>query len=296
MPDVTTLALTCLVLLGTGYPVLIGIGLIPRFRAFSTEAWPILFTETLIVGVAVGAIWIGGWVLAFLLVLMTLRIGYEAAEVAQSRHGRANRRVSAVIGAALACVALLCATLPLGLLCVCALVAVALCVILLRTNSSFGLAVDLVLFPAIPLIVFVAAGLQGSHAAWLLISFLLVETFDSYALAGGKLFGKHKAFPVLSPEKTVEGLVIGAAILVLTAALAGKVLSGAPIGLSCAVALAVGALAVTGDLAASRLKRRGGVKDYPAVVPRQGGLLDITDAWITAGAGLIVIATLAGPG
>ncbi len=275
--------------------VLIGLSLIHRLRAFASEAWPILFTETLIVGVVVGAVWIGGWGLALLLLLMTARIGYEAAEVAQLRRGPASNTLSIAIGAMLAGFTLLCATLPLALLCMAGLVLVAPCLVVTRSvppDTVPSVYADLLLFPAIPVVVFVAAGLQGDLAAWLLIAFLLVETFDSYALAGGKLFGKRKAFPVLSPKKTVEGLASGAAMLMLTAAVAGKVLSGAPVLLSVAVASCVGVLAVTGDLIASRLKRRSGVKDYPIVLPHQGGLLDIVDAWIVAGAGLIAITTL----
>ena len=46
------------------------------------------------------------------------------------------------------------------------------------------------------------------------------------------------------------------------------------------IVITAGALA--GDLLASAAKRRAGVKDYPAVLPIQGGLLDIMDAWIVA--------------
>jgi phosphatidate cytidylyltransferase len=41
--------------------------------------------------------------------------------------------------------------------------------------------------------------------------------------------------------------------------------------------------AIVGDLTASAAKRRAHVKDYPAVIAGQGGLLDIYDSWIVAG-------------
>ena len=88
-------------------------------------------------------------------------------------------------------------------------------------NSTERVALDLLVFPTVPLVVFTAAGLHGGFEVWLLVAFILVETFDSYALLGGKFFGRHKAFPVLSPRKTVEGLVIGAIVLMLTAGLVG---------------------------------------------------------------------------
>ena len=117
------------------------------------------------------------------------------------------------------------------------------------------------------------------------------ETFDSYALLGGKLFGKHKAFPNLSPNKTVEGLGIGAIMLMATAAGLGVLLAGLPVLASAAIALFAGVLTLAGDLLASRLKRLSGVKDYPQILPHQGGLLDITDAWVVTGAGLVCLAT-----
>ena len=99
---------------------------------------------------------------------------------------------------------------------------------------------------------------------------------------------------MLSPNKTVEGPACGTVMLMLTAALAGALLAGLPLATSALVALFCGVLAVAGDLAASRLKRAAGVKDYPAVLPLQGGLLDIADAWIATGAGLVALLALTG--
>ena len=48
-------------------------------------------------------------------------------------------------------------------------------------------------------------------------------------------------------------------------------------------------LGVAGDLAGSRIKRQGGVKDYPTVLKSQGGALDIWDSWISAGAGVAIL-------
>jgi phosphatidate cytidylyltransferase len=50
--------------------------------------------------------------------------------------------------------------------------------------------------------------------------------------------------------------------------------------------------AVVGDLTASAAKRRVGVKDYPALLAIQGGLLDIYDAWIVAAPLAAVLAVL----
>ncbi len=272
------------------------LGRIPSLAPTIRDAWPILHTETLIVGTACAAFWLGGWVLTLALMTLTARTGYEAAFVANRRHALAP---AALIGAGIAGLAALATLVPFIWLAAMALAIAALLIVLTGINpggpdSAAAVALDLALFPTLPLVVFTAAGLQDGYGPWLLAAFLLVETFDSYSLLGGKLFGRHKAFRVLSPNKTVEGLAIGALMLMLTAALVGALLAALPVLASGAVALFVGALTLTGDLTASRLKRRSGVKDYPPVLPRQGGLLDITDAWITAGAGIVVLATLLG--
>jgi len=85
-------------------------------------------------------------------------------------------------------------------------------------------------------------------------------------------------------------------MLMLTAAIVGWLLAGLPALGSMTLALFVGALTVLGDLAASRLKRAAGVKDYPHLMRHQGGLLDITDAWIASGAGVICLAVRKGFG
>lgn len=293
---VPALALTCFVLLGAGYLVFLLLGRVERLAPVIAEAWPILWMETLIVGTVAGAFWLGGWVLTLALLAHAARIGFEAASVVGRRHRLAH---PAVIGGAIAGLAAVAAMLPIALLCYAAPGVLALLVTLRRTTPAEGpvaVALDLALFPALPLVVFTAAGLQGQFGIWLLAAFILAETFDSYALLGGKLFGKRKAFPTLSPNKTVEGLAIGAAMLVLTAAGVGALLAGVPVLVSAGVALAAGALTIAGDLAASHLKRLSGVKDYPQILPHQGGLLDITDAWIATGGGLVFLLTVLGLG
>lgn len=298
MIGVTTLALTCLLLLGAGYAVLTALLFVPSLAPAAREAWPILLTETLIVGVVAGAFWIGGWVLALVLFALAWRCGYEAAKVA-FRRWSGDPPPAIGIGGLIAGLGGVASLLPMAFLATALFLTWLVCIFLwignrLQNEDEARMAVEIAVFPGLPLILFTAAGLQGGFGAWLLVAFLLVETFDSYALLGGKLFGRTPAFPVLSPKKTVEGLGIGAAMLMLTAALAGAILAGAPLAQSGTVALFVGVLTVAGDLAASALKRRSGVKDFPPVLRLQGGLLDITDAWIAAGAGLVVVVALFG--
>ena len=293
---VQTVAITCFALLAIGYGVFIVLGQNEKLAPTVKDVWPILHTETLIVVAAAGSFWLGGWALSFALLLHAGRVMFEATTVVNRREALAN---PILVGIAFVGLCILGSFLSLGLL-------VFFCTLALLSGISWSIfetkthdpnikaILDLTLFPGVPLFIFTVAGLQGGYGVWLLAAFLLVETFDGYALLGGKLFGKRKAFPTLSPNKTIEGLAIGAMTLMLTAALAGALLAGLPLMTSAGIALIAGALTLIGDLSASRLKRLSGVKDFPVLIARQGGLFDITDAWISTGAGLVCFAWLLG--
>ncbi len=103
---------------------------------------------------------------------------------------------------------------------------------------------------------------------------------DTGAYLVGCFFGRHHAFPVLSPKKTYEGLVAGyLSVLGLNWAYAALfpglpgclyVVSASPVTFGFVVA----SCAVMGDLAISFLKRRAGVKDSGTLLPGHGGILD----------------------
>ncbi|MBX3101846.1 MAG: phosphatidate cytidylyltransferase [Bacteroidetes bacterium] len=107
---------------------------------------------------------------------------------------------------------------------------------------------------------------------------LLVWTQDTFAFFGGKLLGRHKLWPSVSPGKTWEGMLVG---LVFTTALAVW-LGAYPLWKlprpAWAAGLLMGLVAVGGDLLESAAKRRAGVKDSGNLLPGHGGLLDRFDA------------------
>jgi phosphatidate cytidylyltransferase len=109
---------------------------------------------------------------------------------------------------------------------------------------------------------------------------------DTCAYLVGFTCGKHKMSPVLSPKKSIEGLIggiVGAGIL---GAVFGVIYNNyvaemhmAP--LVFALIGAVGALpAVIGDLAASAIKRNNDIKDYGKLIPGHGGIMDRFDSII----------------
>ena len=137
-----------------------------------------------------------------------------------------------------------------------------------------------VLYPFMCLAFFVDLGLREVGFGFVVFYYGLAEVNDSAAYLVGSSIGKRKIFPRLSPNKTVEGVVGGVAATIGVAfALWFAVPHFGPARLvGAGVLIAIAGLA--GDLFASRLKRRVGVKDYGEAVPTQGGVLDVYDAFI----------------
>lgn len=123
----------------------------------------------------------------------------------------------------------------------------------------------------------------GAFSVWLI--FIAAWGSDVCAYCVGMLFGKHKAFPVLSPKKTWEGCiggVAGAAVIAVLYCLSMNhwfnqsfsVLQYALVG-ACGAAISQ-----IGDLAASAMKRNNEIKDYGKLIPGHGGVLDRYDSVI----------------
>lgn len=116
---------------------------------------------------------------------------------------------------------------------------------------------------------------------WVLMTLLIAWISDTLAYVVGRMFGRRKLIPRISPNKTVEGAVGGATGAALTAAIC---VSGFGLGISPLVGfglgLVVGSIGIIGDLGESLLKREAGVKDSGTLIPGHGGMLDRIDALI----------------
>jgi phosphatidate cytidylyltransferase len=134
-----------------------------------------------------------------------------------------------------------------------------------------------------------AGGLLASTlsvaTAVLAFIYLVVAAFDGFSQVFGQWLGRHRLAPRLSPAKTVEGLLGGISGALVMALLVRELVDLQVIAaLVAASVISLGALA--GDLAASRVKRLAGVKDFSRLLPGQGGVLDRFDSFIGA-AGLL---------
>jgi phosphatidate cytidylyltransferase len=115
--------------------------------------------------------------------------------------------------------------------------------------------------------------------AGLLFFLVFITQFNDVAqFTWGKLMGKTRITPAVSPKKTWEGFLGGAATSVVLAGLIGPLLTPMDMLWS---ALAGGIIAVAGflgDITESAVKRDLGVKDAGALIPGHGGILDRIDS------------------
>lgn len=152
--------------------------------------------------------------------------------------------------------------------------------ILFKLPYSIGSFIYPGLFLATPVIVIldIAGNYQKFH---LLVMIFCIWSVDVGAYFVGSMWGKHKLFPSLSPNKTIEGAVGGLLASILIGCLAANVfsisiLTGLLIGLAC------GVLGIIGDLYESKLKRTSKLKDSSRIMPGHGGMLDRFDGFIVA--------------
>ena len=133
----------------------------------------------------------------------------------------------------------------------------------------------------------------GSEAGYLVLGSLIIaaKSCDIGAYTFGRLFGKTKMTPVLSPGKTWAGAAGGIitsilatwAWLTFAPSIFHKTWTPSPAWASCLFGAVVGLTGMIGDLMESLLKRDAGKKDSAALFPGFGGLLDLLDSILYAG-------------
>jgi len=182
-------------------------------------------------------------------------------------------------------VAIVCAAGPGGcevqVLVLVLLAAAALPVLLERPSgaraSAGAVALTALLAGLLPASVYRLRIEHGGLAAFL---FILVALNDAGAEVVGRTFGRRPLSP-LSPRKTVEGLVGGLLATAVASIAFASLLQAGPIHLA-TLSLVAALAAVLGDLIFSAIKRDAGCKDFQALLPAHGGLLDRFDSFLVS--------------
>lgn len=123
---------------------------------------------------------------------------------------------------------------------------------------------------------------SSGHYICLLI-FIGAWSTDIFAYICGRLFGKHKLIPTISPKKTVEGSLGGIFFCALAFLVYALVIERFADARPDYIVFVVGgiftsAVAQAGDLIMSAIKRSKGIKDFGKILPGHGGMLDRFDS------------------
>jgi phosphatidate cytidylyltransferase len=156
-----------------------------------------------------------------------------------------------------------------------------------RERITASIAVTMLIIVWIGLGVAFAAMLRGLDHGGALVVMVLLGTFfgDTFAYFGGRLLGRRKLAPRISPNKTVEGLLCGIAFGTLIVWYWSRTYSdqgwidgtdGLLLGLAVVIAAPIG------DLFESLIKRDMGTKDTGTLFGAHGGALDRVDAALFA--------------
>lgn len=145
-----------------------------------------------------------------------------------------------------------------------------------------------------------------------LLAYMLIVTMtsDMGAYISGRLFGRHKLCPTISPNKTIEGAIGGTIISVIVGTICYYLFSNlyqAPLFEAFSsfnkylhivsivgISLVLSIFGQLGDLVASKMKREWNMKDYGNIFPGHGGILDRFDSTILASTIFVVICLFLG--
>ncbi len=145
-------------------------------------------------------------------------------------------------------------------------------------ETQWGLMISVFCISHVPaLLVLEIPGYEGRNMLLIVFLVLVVQSSDVLQYVWGKMFGKHKIAPALSPSKTVEGFVGG----VLSASALGAALWWiTPFNpwQAALMAFVITLMGFFGGLVMSAIKRDRGVKDWGAMIEGHGGMLDRLDS------------------
>lgn len=122
---------------------------------------------------------------------------------------------------------------------------------------------------------------------WIWLSINAAFSTDIFAYFGGTKFGKHKLCPKISPNKTIEGAILGIlGALGIALIYCGLVSKFTEININFVrlslMSVCASIMSEIGDLVGSFVKRKCGIKDFGTSLPGHGGFLDRLDSLVFA--------------
>lgn len=133
------------------------------------------------------------------------------------------------------------------------------------------------------------------HSGWMIFSyFCMIWTVDTMAMIGGKIIKGPKFAPVISPNKTISGLIIGVTsstivINILNMKFNLFSVSFMTVSIFC---LGISFIAQCSDLFVSYFKRKFHIKDTGSIIPGHGGVLDRFDSIILTSPLVVILCYL----
>ena len=149
-------------------------------------------------------------------------------------------------------------------------------------RSLFGTVATAVWLSPLLLLPFFGFLSGDTPAPWITWLLAVVWSADTGAYLIGRRFGKRKLAPLISPRKSVEGLIGGLFTATVLGAAAAVMWLDAPLIWALPASLLVAVAAEAGDLIESLFKRAAGIKNSATLIPGHGGVLDRIDSLLLA--------------
>jgi phosphatidate cytidylyltransferase len=118
--------------------------------------------------------------------------------------------------------------------------------------------------------------MNDSKFVWLV--YIIAFGTDTFAYFTGKQLGRHKLYPRVSPNKTIEGAIGGIIGCTIISIFYFDYLRINKLFYIIIFSVSASVFSMVGDLAASKIKREFGIKDYGNLLPGHGGILDRFDS------------------
>lgn len=260
-------------------------------------------SAAVLIPLVAGFTYAGGWLLAGVLLLVSVRAAYELFHLMENAGYRPSLAATTLVMALLLVVAQIPDHNLLGLVLVLAVIGTLIWQLLRppegQPTQSWALTLGAALWLGGLISYFVLLrdlsppfGL-GIGTRWLVLMFLITWVNDSAAYFVGKAMGRHPCCPYLSPKKTWEGTIGGWFGGMFATVLLGYWLVDLPWPHGLALGVIVATVAPFGDLAKSMVKRQMGVKDFSALIPGHGGMFDRIDSLLFVAPVVYYYATLA---